>query len=779
MAKKKRKKKSRRYSTRRFKITVALLALASLFLFYVGATLIYHTFVFSRTIDERLRGDQQERPAWVFSRPLQLHKGQRISPQEVVAHLNALRYQNKDSLEEPGTFHVSGDEVSLHLRRPSPAGGYSSGAKVSVSFQDKWVASIRTLPGGAALDHIKLEPVPVTPLFGEDRAKSRWVPLNEVPEHLVQAVVATEDRRFFDHTGIDPLGILRAAFEDLRAQEVRQGGSTLTQQLVKNTFLTPERTLRRKLLEAFLAVILESRATKREILELYMNDVYLGQRGSFGINGVGQGSRIFFDKDVRNLALEESALMASLIRSPNGASPFRHPERAKERRDIVLTQMERFGFIDEAEARNASRRPVHVVHASVDTGEAPYFVDVLRRELISRYSPEALQRRNLQVLSTLDYNLQKAARLAVAEGLEEIKLKLPKGEGSESVQAALIALDPTNGHVLSLVGGRSYGSSQFNRAVDAHRQPGSAFKPFVFLAAFERSFDQKRSSSEAAAEIFTPATLVKDEPTSFSQGNRTWTPKNYTRRFEGTVTYRQALSRSLNVATAKVGQSVGFERVVSLWESLGTSSQIEPYPSLVLGTFEVSPMELATAYAVIANGGSRVEPRFFTSIRDTQGRTVDAPQSVRQRIVHRESAFLVTDLMRSVIDEGTGREIRSRGFQAPAAGKTGTTDDTRDAWFVGFVPDFLAVVWVGYDDNRRLGLTGSQAALPIWTRFMKSAVAGRDKHDFEPPPGITHARIDPASGLLATASCPNARNEVFLTGTEPTKTCPLHQDSRN
>jgi penicillin-binding protein 1B len=765
--KKKRQKKPRRYSTRRFKVTVALLALASLFAFYVGATLIYHYFDFSRKIDERLRGERRERPAWVFSRPLEIHQGQRISLQEAVAHLNALRYQNTDSLEEPGTFHQAGGNVSLHLRRPSPTGGYSSGATVGVSFQDKWVASIQTIPGGSRLDRIELEPVPVTPLFGEDRAKSRWVPLDEVPEHLVHAIVATEDRRFFDHTGLDPLGILRAAFEDLRAQEVRQGGSTLTQQLVKNYFLTPERTIRRKLLEAFLAIILESRATKEEILELYMNDVYLGQRGSFGINGVGQGSRIFFDKDARNLTLEESALLAALIRSPNRASPFRHPERAKERRDIVLSQMARFGFIDEDDARSASQRPVRVVYTSVDTGEAPYFIDVLRRELVSRYSSDALQGQNLEVLSTLDYNLQKAAQLAVAEGLEEIQRKLPMGEESKGVQAALIALDPHNGDVLSLVGGRSYGSSQFNRAVDARRQPGSAFKPFVFLAAFERSY-------ENPSDVFTPATLVKDEPTTFRHGNRTWAPKNYTRRFEGTVTYRQALSRSLNVATAKVGKSVGFERVVSLWDSMGTSSQIEPYPSLVLGTFEVSPMELASAYAVIANGGSRVEPRFFTSIRDAKDRTVDTPQRGRDRIVHRESAFLVTDLMRSVIDEGTGREIRARGFNAPAAGKTGTTDDTRDAWFVGFVPDFLAVVWVGYDDNRRLGLTGSQAALPIWTRFMKSAVAGREKLDFEPPSGITHARIDPASGLLATAACPNARNEVFLTGTEPTKTCTLH-----
>jgi penicillin-binding protein 1B len=602
------------------------------------------------------------------------------------------------------------------------------------------------------------------------------VSLEDVPEHLVRAVVTTEDQRFFEHTGLDPIGILRAALEDLRAQEARQGGSTLTQQLVKNYFLTPEKTIRRKLLEAFLAIILESQADKEEILELYLNDVYLGQRGSFSIDGVGPAARIFFGKDVRNLELEESALLAALIRSPNRSSPFRHPDRARERRNIVLKQMADQGFITADRAKSASNRPVQVVRSSVDTGEAPYFIDVLRRKLLSRYSPRSLQRDNLSVFSTLDASLQGAAQVAVTEGLEEIEKKLgaktPKGD----IQAALIALNPVNGDVLALVGGRSYGVSQFNRAVDARRQPGSAFKPFVYLAAFEQTYERTRETKNPSPEdVFTPATRIRDEPTTFRYGNRTWSPKNYDRKFEGTVTLRQALARSLNVATAKLGERVGFERVVSLWESLGMSSRLEPYPSLVLGTFEVTPLELAAAYAVVANGGTRVDPRFFTTIRDAQGRTLDTPRAERHVVAHAESTFLVTELMRSVINEGTGWEIRARGFKAPAAGKTGTTDDTRDAWFVGFVPDLLAVVWVGYDDNRRLGLTGSQAALPIWTRFMKAAVSGRAKSGFDPPSGITYARIDPLTGKLATAACPSPRQEVFITGTEPRQLCTEHR----
>lgn len=769
------KRKPRRYSRRRLRLTVALLSVISIVAFYTAATLIYYYFDFSRQIDQRLRGERRERPTWVYARPLEIHKGQRIRSQEVVAHLNALGYRRKsETLDEPGTFRTAGNEVRIHIRRPSPAGGYSSAATVRISFEDKWVSDIRALPGETPLGRIELDPVPVTPLFSEQRAKQRRVSLQDVPQHLIQAVVATEDRRFFDHTGLDPMGILRAAVEDLRTQEIRQGGSTLTQQLVKNYFLTPERTIRRKLLEAFLAVILESRASKDEILALYLNDVYLGQRGSFSINGVGQAARIFFDKDVKNLDLEESALIAALIRAPNVASPFRHPERAAERRDIVLAQMAELGFIHESQSRAAAAQPVRVTPASLDTSEAPYFIDVLRRELVSRYSPDSLKNRNLSVVSTLDFNLQKAAQLAVMEGLDEFEGNLPDGKRDGSVQAALIALDPMSGNVLALVGGRSYGESQFNRAVDARRQPGSAFKPFVFLAAFEHTYRRIQSSS-SPSDFMTPATRVRDEPTTFRYGNRSWSPQNYSRRFEGPVTYRQALARSLNVATAKIGEKVGFDRVVSLWESLETSSRLEPYPSLVLGTFEVTPMELALAYAVIANGGSRVEPRWFSAIRDSQGHTIDAPKTTRREVVHPESAFLVTDLMRSVIDEGTAREIRARGFTAPAAGKTGTTDDTRDAWFVGFVPDLLAVVWVGYDDNRKLSLTGSQAALPIWTRFMKSAVAGREKRDFNPPSGVTYARIDPETGMLATPSCPKARREVFLTGTEPHRPCSAHK----
>ena len=765
----KKRRSRRRYSRLRFKITFAALTLLSIALFYLAAMLIVHYFQFSRQIALRLEGERLAKPSWVYARPFELRSRQRLLESEFIELLNSLRYQQtKGSVQEPGTFYKAKDETRVHL---SHSGRNDSPHIIGVRFWDKSVQAVREFPDGNALVKVDLEAVPVTTLFGEERSKQRWVSLDEIPPLVIQAVLATEDRRFFEHTGLDPIGIVRAAWLDIKSGEVKQGGSTLSQQLVKNYFLTPERTVRRKVLEAFLAIILESRASKEEILQLYLNDVYLGQRGSFGIHGVGQAAKIYFGKDVKNLELEEAALLAALIRAPNAASPFRHAERARARRDIVLDQMARHGFIARDAAESAAARPLRIELGAVDVGEAPYFIDALRQKLFVRYPPEATV--NVTVHSTMDRYLQTAAQRAVEEGLTEIGEKLSGRNKPPNVQAALIAMDPARGDVLALVGGRSYGLSQFNRATEARRQPGSAFKPFVYLAAFERSYELTRIGG-SSTRYFTPASIVRDEPTTIWHGGRPWRPSNYDHRFYGDVTYRRALARSLNVATAKVGKEVGYQRVVNLWDAIGTHSNLQPYPSVVLGAFEMTPMDLATAYTVIANHGVRVDPRFFVEVRDTKGRTLDTVETARHAVVHPASAYLVTDMMRSVIDQGTAREIRARGFKAVAAGKTGTTNDKRDAWFVGFTPDLLAVVWVGYDDNQPLGLTGSQAALPIWTRFMKSAVSGRETGVFEPPSGVTFARIDPETGQLARASCPSGQSETFITGTEPHAFCARH-----
>jgi penicillin-binding protein 1B len=752
---KQKKTRTRRYSRRRFRIVVFLLSCVSALLLTLAAFLVYHTLRFNALIDHRIHGEEVERPSWVYARPFEIRRGQRLSRDELVELLNDLGYRQRQKLEsEPGSFALVENGVVLARRGTFPA-------PIEVTFQEPWVSDVRTVRGGEPLQRVPLEPVPVTTLFGEDRAKKRWVPLAAIPERVRSAVLATEDRRFFEHTGLDPIGIARALVTDIREGGVQQGASTLTQQLVKNYFLTPERSLKRKLLEAYLAVLLENRTSKNDILQLYLNDVYLGQRGSFGINGVGQAAQIFFGKNVKNLTVAEAAVIAGVIRSPVSASPFDHPAAALARRNVVIDQMVTADLLPQAEGTKAKNEPLGVAPGTVDQGEAPYFVDALRSALLRTYDAGRLASMDLKVLSTMDRHLQNAAQSALVDGLEEIAPKLPRNAAGPP-QAALVAMDPATGDILALVGARSYGASQFNRALEARRQPGSAFKPFVYLAAFEND------------PAIGPSTTVVDEPTTFRQGGRPWTPSNYSHRFEGVVSYRTALARSLNVATAKVGEGVGFGRVVDLWESLGMSSRIEPYPSLVLGSFEVTPLELATAYAVLANGGKRVEPRFFTEVQSASGKTLFENAIRARRVASAASTYLVTDMMESVVEAGTAREIRARGLTAAIAGKTGTTNDTRDAWFVGYSPELLAVVWVGYDDNQPLGLSGSEAALPIWTRFMKAALSGLEQETFVPPAGIVVAEIDPASGKRATDRCPQRRREIFRDRLAPRELCPLH-----
>jgi penicillin-binding protein 1B len=749
------RKKSRRHSRRRFRVVVFSLSVLTVLLFALAAFLVFHTLRFTALVDLRLQGKQAERPSWVYARPFQIHKGQRLSKDDLISVLNDLGYRQVASLgEDPGSFQVLDSAVRLRRRGRAPL-------RASVAFDEPWISALRTDPGGEALESLTLEPVPVATLFGRDRTKKRWVELEAIPAQVISAVLATEDRRFFEHTGYDPIGIVRALVHDLSRGEMEQGASTLTQQLVKNYFLSPERTLRRKLLEAYLAVILESRTDKNDILELYLNDVYLGQRGSFGIHGVAQAAQIFFAKDLKNLSVAEAALIAAVIRAPNASSPFDHPKTALNRRNVVIDQLRNSGYLTEDGAENEKHAPLGIVEGSVDQGEAPYFVDALRKELLETYDAARINSLGLRIRSTMDRHLQNAARKAVLEGLEEIAGKLP-GHGALA-QAALVAMRPSTGDVLALVGARSYGSSQFNRATEARRQPGSAFKPFVYLAAFER--DSRLG----------PSSIVMDEPKTFRQGGRAWTPSNYTGRFEGAVSYRRALSLSLNVATAAVGEKVGFSRVVELWSSMGMKSRLEPYPSVVLGSFEVTPLELASAYAVLANGGKSVEPRFFTSVEDSSGKTLGENPPRSERVVSPESAYLVTDLLRTAIDAGTGRDIRARGLDLDVAGKTGTTNDTHDAWFVGYTPELVAAVWVGYDDNRELGLSGAEAALPLWARFMKAALAGSPRETFAPPPGIVRAEIDPATGKRASRSCPRRVREVYRRESAPTELCPLHR----
>lgn len=734
--------------------------------FLVTAVTLYYYVTFGKLLDARLQGEFQRADPRVFARPFEVRKGQSLTPRQLVERLNDLGYAQRARASAPGEFTIGRDTILI-----VPRAGESQGELARVHFmavarsastkEPQAIDFIEPAGGGKRWDRLELDTPLVTALVATGREKRRDVPLAQIPPRMVQAVLAIEDRRFYEHPGIDPLAIAGAlwhyAFGD---KTYMRGASTLTQQLVKNTFLTPERTPRRKIQEWIMSIALERRLSKAKVLELYLNDVWLGQRGSFAIHGVPEASRLFFSKDVSNVSLSEAATIAGTIQSPARHSPFNHPDRAKERRNVVLQAMATAGFITADAAGRASREPLHVSARSLEN-EAPYFVDYVGQELQDKYKVTGA----IDVYTTLDVHLQKLAQDAVRDGLDQVDAILAKRK-RQRAQAALVAIDPRTGEILALVGGRSYNQTQFNRALNANRQPGSVFKPFVYLAAFERALNEGRSD-------VTAATVVLDEPTTWEFNQQTWSPANYDGQYEGAITLRRALALSRNIPTIKVADAAGYDEVAGLWRRVGAGTPPRPYPSIALGVFEVTPLQVAAAYTVFANGGTILPLKPIARIVRA-GREIPIKSNPPRTVARPDTTFLVTNMMRSVINEGTGAGARAAGFAHEAAGKSGTTNDLRDAWFVGFTPELLTVVWVGLDDNNPVGLSGTQAALPIWTAFMKRALAGRPNAGFEPPAGVSFAEIDRDTGKIATAGCPRVFREAFIQGTEPVEICHLH-----
>ena len=743
---------------------------------------------YGRVIDARLHGERDRVVPRVFARPLTLHPGQGLSEVELVARLNDVGYAQRARVERAGEFAIDKSTIVL-----IPRGGSHAGQPVVVNYPPpppvrKGVAPKPAPPAtkisrldvaGKPVDEVALDPPMLTALVSGLREKRRRVALETIPTRMQQAVLAIEDRRFYFHPGFDPFSILGAVFTNLTSsRRVPIGRSTVTQQLARMLFLSDEfnaelqsgqRSYTRKFREGFMAIILETKATKDEIFELYLNDVYLGNRGSFALHGVAEAAKMFFGKDVSNLSLSEAALIAGVIQSPAGHSPFKNADSAKERRNVVLRAMADADFITVDAAERASKDPVVIVARALDN-EAPYFVDYLSQNLDEAFPGVTRQPGTLDVYSTLDLNLQRYAVESVRDGIAKIDALLGRRKrGPRRVaQAALVAVDPRTGEILALIGGRSYNTSQYNRAVVSRRQVGSTFKPFVYLAAFEKS------AAEGTADL-TPATTVFDEPTTWTFDNQEWSPHNYDDHYDGQITLRRALAMSRNIATIKVAEQTGFDRVVALWKKtkLGPDD-VKPYPSFALGTLELTPLEAAEAYTLFANGGTTRKLRAISSITSGDQRLKPAVAK-GANVARPATAFLVTHMMRSVLNEGTGNAARGAGFTADAAAKSGTTNDLKDAWFIGFTPELLTVVWVGLDDNQPLGMSGAQAALPIWTSFMIKALAGRQSPSFEAPAGDTFVEVDRDTGKIATPNCPRITNEAFLTGTEPLETCDLHR----
>jgi penicillin-binding protein 1B len=701
-------------------------------------------------------------PSRVYARPLVLVPGAQVSGRVVASQLRATGYRAaaKPPVAE-GEYWLGARRWEIGRRGFRYPDGFEPAGTASVALDAAGVVTAISGPDGP-LPALFLDPELLGVLHGPGGEDRRLVPLARIPRVVIDAVLAAEDRRFYEHHGIDWIRVGGALLSNLRARRVVEGGSTLTQQLVKNLYVGDERSLLRKLREAPLALLLELRHSKDEILEAYLNEIYLGQDGALAIHGVERAAQHYFGKSVEKVTLPEAALLAGLIPAPSRYSPLRHPERAKKRRDLVLREMAAQGRIGAAEAAAAQATAIRLRKTKPAMPPGAHFVGLVRGRLAERLGPAALDEGGLSIFTTLDAGFQRAAEAAVASELARLERRHPRlARGRTRPEAALVALDPTTGDVLAWVGGRDPVRSSFDRAAAAQRQPGSLMKPLVAAAALSRAGND---------HVLTLASVLADEPLEVTAEEGPWRPANFDGRHRGPVTLRQALEQSLNVPIARLGLEVGLVRVVDTARRFGITSPLRPVPSVALGAFEVTPLEITSAYAAFAAGGMRAEPRFALAALRPDGRVRGGENVRRARVLEEAESYLVVSALRGAVERGTARSLRRLGVAAPVAGKTGTSDGGRDAWFVGFTPDLVVGVWVGFDGGAPLGLTGAEAALPIFAAFAKGALARSLPRPFPVPARVETVEIDPLTGLRAGPGC-RGHDEIFLRGTAPEKRC--------
>ncbi len=703
-----------------------------------GDTLLRSYKYYSRVIDARLASGYLVSRPGLYARPRVIRPGHSLSRASLIDALRRAGYAESEhgaaNLVWNGSFKQTETDIEIRPARRKDRPGIVRVSFTGLSGKD----GISKLTGDdLPLESFTLESEVLSNDPSYKAGQHETLRYSDIPPALIQAILAIEDRRFFQHAGLDPIGIGRALVRNADDDEMGQGGSTITQQLVKNTYLTPERTLRRKYAEAMLAFALERRLSKKDIFALYCNEVYLGQRGGAAARGVAEAAQIYFGKALRDLSPGEAATLAGMIQSPARYSPVQHPEQARQRRDLVLEAMVRDGSIDSAEATRVMSQAIVVSEPSnTNNSLAPYFVDYVHRALENQPDLESPAAASQRVYTTIDLDLQQVAENAVRKQLARLdatnKARTPKP------QAALLALDPQTGNVLAMVGGRDYAQSQLNRATDARRQPGSTFKPFVYAAALEDGFSPVQQFADA------PRDFVYDR-------NKVYRPANYGGGYSmRDVTMRDGLVNSLNTVTVDVAMQTGLARVANLAADFGLPRP-ERFPALALGTEEVTPVQLAAAYATFVNGGRKIQPQAIIGVGEPN---VGAPAAAESKqVISPTTAYMVTNMLSDVIERGTGRAARDTVKGTAIAGKTGSS---RDGWFVGYSQNLVCVVWIGFDDNRQLGLTGAAAALPVWTDFMSAAVQLRPElggENFECPEGIRYVEIDADNGLRSTLTC--------------------------
>ncbi|HXG85061.1 MAG TPA: PBP1A family penicillin-binding protein [Pyrinomonadaceae bacterium] len=738
----------------RFFFNPISISLALFSIFGICLTLAFFWFEYSDRVDLLLRGEVFTRTAGIYSAPKTLENDEKISPENLIEYLKSAGYieKNRQADASRSRYEIKENEIDIEPGITALIDNEKVFPPVSVKFKKdkKSIASITDLNYVKEIDSARLEPKILSSIAAEGDGRRKAVAFGDLPPNLVKAITVTEDRAFFEHYGVNFRGIARAAWRryegDENSPRANQGGSSITQQLVKNLLLSNEQTLQRKIKEAYMSVILETRLTKEEIFTLYANQIYLGQQTGVSIYGVGEASNAYFGKDVSALNLQEVAFIAGIIRSPNRYNPYKNIEKVAERRNQVLDSMTEAGAISPAQADEARKTKIELrqISAQKDLQGMPYFSQYAIEELPKLVNdPEALQ--HLRVYTTIDPDLQKAAYEIVNKRLERLDKYFPK-KPKGNLQAALVAIKPKTGEIVAMVGGRNFLENQFNRATNAQRQPGSVFKPFVYAAAINSAYDSN-------SRVFTPATLLKDEKKVFNFGNDTYSPNNYGDTFSNKdVTLREALYKSKNVVTVELGMELNIGKVMNLANKAGLPKVEKAYPSMALGTSEVTPLQMATAYTVFANLGDKVSPLAISRVTTGDGRTVVAPTAEKKNVLNPGVAYIMDDMMKDVINKGTAVDAKAWGFKNVAgktafAGKTGTS---RDGWFAGFTPDLVTVVYVGFDDGDDLGMKGSDSAMPIWADFMREALNRHPEWngDWQMPDSIHKAEIDTRNGAL-------------------------------
>jgi len=753
------KRRSKKVSLKR------LLVFTTLGLVVVITCLALYMWHLSTVIDKRFSARRWSMPSRVYSDSMLLYPGQTVNLKLFYEKLNHLDY--RDVSREPemkGEMYRKGSVLDIYLHDFKTPSKQREGFPVRIAFSDNQIVSIERMDTNQQVPILELEPEEIMLFFGRERERRQLVSINQVPVYLMYAVLAAEDSRFYQHHGVDPRGILRALYTNIRHGRVRQGGSTLTQQLAKNYFLTPERTLRRKFKEFLMAVIMELMYDKNAIFEIYLNEIYFGQKGSIAIHGVGEASYYYFGKPVQRLSLAEAATIAGLIKGPNQYSPYVDSELCKQRRNAVIRDIYKEGLITKEEHDVTIASPVKPVGYTAYGKKAPYFIDYLAGQLPIFYSPEDLASLGLSIYTTIDTQVQMAAERALERGLarlEKANPALSRSEPDKKLQGAVIVMQPKTGYILAMAGGRNYSVSQFNRITQARRQPGSAFKPFVYLTGLSE---------------FTPSSLLSNEPKTYEADGKLWQPQNTNPVAENGLRLRTALATSDNLATVDLAMKVGLTRIVNTAQTFRFSTPMAPQPSLALGAFEVIPLELARAFCTFAADGVQPYPLSMKMVVDEKGKILEQRHLKIKSLISPGEAYIMSSLLRSVVTEGTARSLAWRGITFPVAGKTGTTNNYRDAWFVGYTPDILALVWVGFDDGDSVNAEGAVAALPIWAELMKALPRYTSGSWFRRPPDVVTRIICSQSGQLAVKNrCPEPLEEIFLKKNVPAKYCPLHR----